>query len=211
MDLEDYRREYMAGGLKEEQLAAAPMPQFEAWLKQAVDAGLRDPTAMTVGTVGPDGRPWQRTVLLKHTDERGFLFYTNLGSRKAREIEHCPQVCLLFPWYGLDRQVIIGGEAEKLPTSEALKYFATRPRESQLAAWASRQSRPLSSRQILETKFNEIRRRFEDGEVPLPSFWGGYRVTPETVEFWQGRVNRMHDRFMFRRADGGWVSERLAP
>lgn len=211
MDLEDYRREYMAGGLQEDELAATPMQQFETWLKQAVAAGIRDPTAMTVGTVGADGKPWQRTVLLKHTDEEAFFFYTNLGSRKAEEIGHNPDVCLLFPWYGLDRQVIIGGRAEKLPAKEALKYFATRPRESQLAAWASRQSRPLSSRQILETKFMEMKKRFEDGKVPLPSFWGGYRVVPESVEFWQGRANRMHDRFMFRRGEAGWAAERLMP
>lgn len=211
MDLEDFRREYIAGGLRREQLAADPMDQFELWLEQAIDAGLDDPTAMSLATVGPDGHPWQRVVLLKHTDARGFVFYTNHRSRKALEIAGNANVCLLFPWTQLDRQVIVGGTAEKLPTLEALKYFATRPRESQLAAWASHQSRPLSSRAVLEAKLTEMKMRFERGDVPLPSFWGGYRVTPRCMEVWQGRPNRMHDRFMYTRDRDGWSIERLSP
>ena len=212
MDLEDYRREYTAGGLRRESLAADPVGQFEIWLEQAIRAGVPDVTAMTLATIGLDGCPWQRTVLLKHSDERGFVFYTNLGSRKAEEIARDAHVSLLFPWYRLDRQVIVGGTAERLPVNEVLKYFVTRPRASQLAAWASRQSHPLRSRQVLEAKFTEMKMRFEEGKVPLPSFWGGYRVRPQSVELWQGRENRMHDRFMYRREDdGGWSIERLSP
>lgn len=211
MELDDYRREYTAGGLRREDLADSPLAHFEVWLKQAITAGIQDPTAMSLATVGEDGQPWQRIVLLKHSDERGFIFYTNLGSQKAKEIAHEARVCLLFPWLGLDRQVIIGGVATRLSSAEALRYFVTRPRESQLAAWASRQSHALSTRQILESKFAEMKQRFAKGEVPLPSFWGGYRVVPETFEFWQGRPSRMHDRFRYHADGDAWRIERLAP
>ncbi len=212
MDLEDFRREYLAPGLHRKDLAPSPFGQFESWLRHAIDAGLRDPTAMAVATVDERGWPSQRLVLLKHCDESGFVFYTNLGSRKARELVANPRVALLFPWADMERQVRIEGRAERMGTAEALKYFLMRPRESQLAAWASAQSRPLSSRALLEDEFARLKQKFGQGRIPLPSFWGGFRVVPESFEFWQGRPNRLHDRFSYRRAeDGQWRIERLAP
>lgn len=213
MDLQAYRREFTHGGLDLEDLAESPFDQFEVWLKQAITAGVQDPTAMSLATVDQAGRPWQRFVLLKHSDDQGFVFFTNLESQKSEHIGANPEVCLQFPWLQLDRQVMIGGRASKLPVVEALRYFATRPRESQLAAWASRQSSRLHSRQALEGKFLEMKARFAAGKVPLPSFWGGYRVVPHTFEFWQGRENRMHDRFLFRAGDSpdAWTVSRLSP
>lgn len=211
MDIESFRREYLAAGLRREDLDASPFGQFDGWLKQAVEAGLKDPTAMSLGTVGEDGRPWQRLVLLKQADERGFVFYTNLESRKARHIAANPQVCLLFPWNEIERQVVVAGTASRVSAVESLKYFLSRPRQSQLAAWASAQSRPLSSRVLLEEQFARMKQKFGEGEVPLPSFWGGYRVVPEAFEFWQGRPNRLHDRFGYARDGDAWRIERLAP
>ncbi|MBP9034260.1 MAG: pyridoxamine 5'-phosphate oxidase [Pseudomonadales bacterium] len=212
MDLEDFRREYLAPGLHRKDLDASPFRQFEIWLKHAIDAGLRDPTAMAVATVDARGRPSQRLVLLKHCDDAGFVFYTNLESRKAREIAGNPRVALLFPWADMERQVRIEGAVERMGSAEALKYFLMRPRASQLAAWASAQSRPLSSRSLLEDEFARLKQKFGEGRIPLPSFWGGYRVVPDAFEFWQGRPNRLHDRFSYALADGGqWRIERLAP
>ena len=211
MDIESFRREYLAAGLRREDLDASPFGQFERWLQQAVAAGLKDPTAMSLGTVGEGGQPWQRLVLLKQADERGFVFYTNLESRKARHIAENPQVCLLFPWNEIERQVIVAGMASRVSAAESLKYFLSRPRQSQLAAWASAQSRPLSSRVLLEEQFARMKQKFGDGEVPLPAFWGGYRVVPEAFEFWQGRPNRLHDRFGYSREGDAWRIERLAP
>ena len=212
MDLEDFRREYLAPGLHRKDLDASPFRQFESWLKHAIDAGLRDPTAMAVATVDARGRPSQRLVLLKHCDERGFVFYTNLESRKAREIAGNARVALLFPWADMERQVRIEGTAERRGAGEALKYFLMRPRASQLAAWASAQSRPLSSRALLEDEFARLKQKFGEGRIPLPSFWGGYRVVPDAFEFWQGRPNRLHDRFSYALGDDGqWLIERLAP
>jgi pyridoxamine 5'-phosphate oxidase len=212
MDLEDFRREYLAPGLHRKDLDASPFRQFESWLKHAIDAGLRDPTAMAVATVDARGRPSQRLVLLKHCDDDGFVFYTNLESRKAREIAANPRVALLFPWADMERQVRVEGAVERMGTAEALKYFLMRPRASQLAAWASAQSRPLSSRALLEDEFARLKHKFGEGRIPLPSFWGGYRVVPDAFEFWQGRPNRLHDRFSYTLADDGqWRIERLAP
>ena len=212
MDLEELRREYCSDGLGRDDLDDDPFVQFECWLKQAIEADIQDPTAMSVATIGANNRPWQRIVLLKHSGPDGFIFYTNLGSRKAEEIALNAHVCLLFPWLQLNRQIIIGGRAERLPTRQVLKYFLSRPRESQLAAWSSAQSRPLSSRVVLEQKFAQIKHKFQHGEVPVPDFWGGYRIVPETLEFWQGRPNRLHDRFMYQLQDQGhWSIERLAP
>jgi len=195
-----------------EMLDACPVKQFEAWLEQALWAGLGDPTAMVLATVGERGQPWQRIVLLKGIAEGGFVFYTNLDSDKARAIAREPYVSLLFPWHALDRQVAVGGLAQRMGSAEAARYFSTRPRESQVAAWASRQSRPLSSRAALEEQAREIRERFTDGDIPMPEFWGGYRVVPQRVEFWQGREHRLHDRFLYTRGAGGdWEIEQLQP
>ncbi len=212
MKLEDVRREYLRGGLKREDLAENPITQFEAWLKQAIDAGLQDPTAMTVATVNADGQPSQRIVLLKQVNDKGFVFYTNYESRKAHDIEANPLVSLHFPWHLLERQVKICGRVEKVSSAESLKYFLSRPEESQLAAWASAQSRPVSSRQLLMQQFNAMKEKFSKGSIPLPDFWGGYRVVPTAIEFWQGGANRLHDRFEYQcQEDGSWDIERLAP
>ena len=213
MSLEDLRREYSFGRLNRESLRDNPFEQFRHWLDQAITTELiADPTAMCVATVNADGRPWQRMVLLKQVDDRGLVFYTNLGSRKAADIAVNPRVSLHFPWNAMDRQVIIGGTAVRLGTADVLRYFISRPRESQLAAWASRQSSRLNSRQALETQLLQMRDKFRDGEIPVPDFWGGFRVEPDEFEFWQGCANRLHDRFRYRREKGGgWQIERLAP
>jgi len=211
MSLEDNRREYQYGRLTRESLKPTPFDQFTLWMEQAIDSSLSDPTAMCLATVDNQGRPWQRTVLLKGFDEKGFIFYTNLGSRKAHHIAENGNVSLIFPWMRLDRQVIIGGKAEKLSKVEVLKYFLKRPRGSQLAAWASKQSSRITSRQALETQFLQMKQKYADGEVPLPDFWGGYRVVPTEFEFWQGGESRLHDRFQYLRAGGDWTVSRLAP
>lgn len=212
MKLEDIRREYTQGGLRREMLDASPIVQFEAWLKQVVDAGFPDPTAMVVATVDSEGQPSQRIVLLKHLDEKGFVFFTNSGSRKAQEIANNSKVCLHFPWHGIERQVIVYGEAKPLPTAAVAKYFLSRPKESQLAAWASQQSRPVSSRKMLMETFHNMKAKFANGDIPLPDFWGGYCVEPSKIEFWQGGEHRLHDRFMYiKQEDGAWNIERLNP
>ncbi len=211
MELSDIRREYTKGGLRRKDLKSDPIEQFNLWLQQAIDAKLADPTAMTVATVSREGQPSQRIVLLKHVDERGFVFYTNLGSRKAEEIGENSKVSLHFPWHPLERQVHITGTAEKLTALENMKYFSSRPKESQLAAWASKQSSRISARGVLEGKFLELKNKFAKGEIPVPSFWGGFRIRPETIEFWQGGEHRLHDRFLFTRDDEQWSIERLAP
>jgi pyridoxamine 5'-phosphate oxidase len=212
VDPDNLRRIAMEHGLKRSELDPDPFRQFEQWFEQAIDSGIPEPNAMSLATVAESGQPWLRTVLLKLFDERGFVFFTNYGSRKAEQLESNPKVALLFPWVALGRQVKITGDAEKIPMAESLKYFATRPRGSQIGAWASPQSQVITSRSLLEAKFDEMKRKFSEGHIPLPSFWGGYRVTPDTIEFWQGRENRLHDRFMYTRADdGNWHIERLAP
>ncbi|WP_461517724.1 pyridoxamine 5'-phosphate oxidase [Porticoccus sp.] len=211
MSLEDTRREYQHGRLTRESLQDSPFEQFNLWMEQAIHSELSDPTAMCLATVDDEGKPWQRTVLLKGFDEQGFLFYTNLGSRKAHDMAGNPNVCLIFPWLDLDRQVIIGGRAERLSKTEVLKYFLKRPRGSQLAAWASKQSSRITSRQALETQFMQMKEKFAAGEVPVPDFWGGYRVVPREFEFWQGGENRLHDRFQYLLEQGAWNISRLAP
>ena len=211
MSLEENRREYDYGKLSRESLLDNPFDQFTLWMNQAIEAKVQDPTAMSVATVNSEGKPWQRMVLLKGFNEQGFVFYTNLGSRKAKEIENNAQVSLHFPWLQLDRQVIVGGRAERLSTAEVIKYFVSRPRDSQLAAWASKQSSHINSRQALETQFAQIKQKFAKGEIPLPDFWGGYRVVPEEIEFWQGGESRLHDRFCFKRDDDEWNIARLSP
>jgi pyridoxamine 5'-phosphate oxidase len=211
MRLEENRREYDYGKLSRESLLDNPFDQFTLWMNQAIEAGVQDPTAMSVATVSSEGKPWQRMVLLKGFDKKGFVFYTNLGSRKAKEIEANAQVSLHFPWLQLDRQVIIGGRAERLSAVEVVKYFLSRPKESQLAAWASKQSSRINSRQALETQFAQIKEKFSKGDVPLPDFWGGYRVVPEEMEFWQGGESRLHDRFSYSRDGDDWDIDRLSP
>ncbi len=211
-DVSKMQVEYTRGKLERDDLKPDAVDQFSLWLEQACQAGIREPNAMTLATVGGDGRPSARTVLLKGFDARGFVFFTNLESTKARQIAENANVALLFLWLALERQASIRGRAERLSTAETVKYFVTRPLGSQLAAWASNQSRVISSRQILEMKWHEMKRKFAEGRVPLPSFWGGFRVEPMEVEFWQGRTNRLHDRFLYtRQSDGSWKIERLAP
>jgi pyridoxamine 5'-phosphate oxidase len=214
MSLQDNRREYDYGKLTRESLSASPFDQFKLWMEQAIEAGIQDPTAMSVATVSAEGKPWQRMVLLKDFDQRGFVFYTNLGSRKAKEIDANAQVSLHFPWLQLDRQVIVGGRAERLSTVDVMKYFLSRPKGSQLAAWASKQSSRINSRQALETQFAQIKEKFAEGEIPLPDFWGGFRVVPEEIEFWQGGGMRLHDRFSYSRSEDNnddWDVIRLSP
>lgn len=210
-DIADIRREYTRGGLRRSDLPANPLDLFERWLKQACDAKLADPTAMSVATVDEHGQPYQRIVLLKHYDEKGMVFYTNMGSRKAHHLENNPRISLLFPWHMLERQVMVLGRVEKLPALEVLKYFHSRPKDSQIGAWVSKQSSRISARGVLESKFLELKQKFQNGEVPLPSFWGGFRVVIDSVEFWQGGEHRLHDRFFYQRQDEGWQIDRLAP
>ena len=211
MDIGDYRREYTKDGLSKESLNPSPMFQFEKWFTQAVDANISDPSAMTLATVSADGKPTQRTVLLKLYDEKGFVFFTNYSSQKSTQIDENPNVSLLFPWTELERQIEINGTATKISTAESLKYFLSRPRGSQLGAWASSQSTPISSRSILDGQLTNIKNKFSKGEIPLPDFWGGYRIVPETIEFWQGGVNRLHDRFEYTKNDADWIIKRLQP
>jgi pyridoxamine 5'-phosphate oxidase len=211
MSLKDNRREYDYGSLNRASLLDDPYKQFDLWMNQALEAKIQDPTAMSVATVDSHSQPSQRMVLLKQFDHRGFVFYTNLESRKAMDIKQNSRVSLHFPWLQLDRQVIVGGRAELLPRAEVLKYFLSRPVESQLGAWASKQSTVINSRQVLEQQFSDIKEKFSTGEIPLPDFWGGYRVVPDEIEFWQGGENRLHDRFSFERDKDGWSINRLSP
>lgn len=215
MSIDQLRREYQREGLPREQLLDNPLAQFSRWLEQAVEAGLTDPTAMTVATVDEQGQPSQRIVLLKQVDQSGFVFYTNYQSRKALELAANPRVSLHFPWHLIDRQVKICGNASRISTADSLKYFLSRPRDSQIAALVSAQSRPLSSRQLLMQQFNSMKEKLANKEVPLPDAWGGYRVIPHEVEFWQGRENRLHDRFLYTldrsREKDQWQIQRLAP
>ncbi len=212
MKLSEMRVHYDRGPLREEDLCPDPFGQFLNWMRDATEAGLVEPNAMSLATVDADGRPALRTVLLKGFDERGFVFYTNLESRKAKHMAARPEVSLLFPWLPLHRQVAVNGRAERVSVAEAMAYFATRPFASQLGAWASPQSEVISTRALLEMKWEEAKRRFREGHIPMPVFWGGYRVVPQTVEFWQGREHRLHDRILYTRgADGNWAIARLAP
>ncbi len=212
MNLEDMRRQYAQKSLDEAELSPDPFAQFDVWMREAIQAQLLEPNAMALATVSAGGEPSVRTVLLKGFDTRGFVFYTNYESNKARDIEANPSVALLYSWLPLERQVSVTGSAAKISAAESLKYFLSRPRESQVGAWASRQSEVITTRSLLEAKFAEMKAKFLNGEVPLPGYWGGYRVTPVRFEFWQGRPNRLHDRFRYsRRADGQWKIERLMP
>lgn len=212
-DLAALREEYARGGLAESDLLAEPVDMFRRWLAEAVQAGLHEPNAMVVATADAHGSPSARTVLLKGLSADGFVFYTNLGSRKGRDLAHNPRCALLFPWHPLERQVRVEGPVSLLPREAVAAYFASRPRGSQLGAWASHQSQVVGGREELTAAYDEVAARFEGRDVPVPDDWGGYVVRPEVVEFWQGRPGRMHDRLLYRPApDGnGWVTERLAP
>ncbi|HEX5088497.1 MAG TPA: pyridoxamine 5'-phosphate oxidase [Nocardioides sp.] len=205
------REEYTRGGLSESDLLPDPIAMFRRWYDDAHAAGLHEPNAMVVATVASDFAPAARLVLLKGVSEDGFVFYTNTGSRKGRELAGNPRCALLFPWHPLERQVRVDGTAAPLPREAVDAYFSVRPRGSQLGAWASHQSRVVSGREELQAAYEEADRRFAAGDVPTPDEWGGYRVHPESVEFWQGRPGRMHDRLVYRRTADGWRTERLAP
>ena len=211
MAIDDLRREYLLTKLQRSDLADNPIDHFQLWLQQAIDFDLNDPTAMVLGTVDENHSPSQRIVLLKDLSDKGFVFYTNSQSQKAQQIAQNPNVSLHFPWHKMERQVSIKGVAEKLGIKETLAYFAKRPRESQIAAWASQQSRPIKSRELLLQQFEKMKAKFAQGEIPLPDFWSGYRVKPSSIEFWQGGAHRLHDRFLYTATDNGWNIERLMP
>jgi pyridoxamine 5'-phosphate oxidase len=202
----------LPGTLDESMLPAEPMDLFGLWMGDVLRAGLPEPTAMVLSTVSADLRPRGRLVLLKAADSAGFHFYTNRTSRKASDLAEVPEASLLFPWYPLQRQAIVEGPVVPLSTAESEPYFHSRPRGSQLGAWASRQSTELSSRAELEERYAELEERWPEGtEVPMPDFWGGYRLIPQRMEFWQGRPSRLHDRFRYTRDSGSWRVRRLAP
>ena len=212
MNIAELRREYTKECLRREHLDPNPFAQFRRWIDQACNAELLEPNAMTLATVDPAGQPWTRTVLMKGFSEQGFLFFTNYESQKSQQIAQNQRVSLLFPWLALERQAIINGRAEKITPAESYRYFKTRPEGSQVGAWASPQSQVIPSRKLLELKWDEIKRKFAGEKIPLPSFWGGFRVIPHHIEFWQGGTNRIHDRFLYRRqGDDSWHIERLAP
>jgi len=212
IELQGIRRDFRKGTLSREDLLNNPIEQFQHWMNQALTTDLTDPTAMVLATTARDGQVSQRVVLLKGLDERGFVFFTNYESRKAREIASNSKVSLHFPWFAIERQVMICGVAEKITVEESKAYFQSRPRDSQLAAWASPQSRVLNSRDVMMQQLEALDKKYADSDIPLPEFWGGYRVRPCQIEFWQGGANRLHDRFMYSlQAGGHWQIDRLAP
>jgi len=211
IELAALREEYGRAGLDEADLAPDPITMFERWLGEAVQAGLHEPNAMVVSTVGADGAPSSRMVLLKGVSKQGFVFFTNTGSRKGSELAGNDRCALLFPWHPLERQVRVDGVASPLPREDVAAYFGGRPRGSQLGAHASHQSRPVAGRDELLAAYDEVSARFDGRDVPVPDEWGGYLVVPEAVEFWQGRPGRMHDRLVYRPTTQGWRAERLAP
>jgi pyridoxamine 5'-phosphate oxidase len=212
MSLSDLRREYALAGLKESDLDPNPFKQFDCWFQQALAAGLPEPNAMTLATATPDGRPSARVVLLKGFDERGFVFFTSYESQKGRELSANPLAALVCYWVELERQVRINGGVSKVSGEESEAYFRSRPLGSQLGAWASRQSQVVGGRKILEERLDKLTQEYQSKPIPLPPYWGGYRVAPETIEFWQGRPNRLHDRLRYTlQSNNQWLIERLSP
>ena len=208
-DLSSLRKEYLQSGIVRKDLKSSPIEQFSLWFSQAMDADIIEPSAMSLAT--SDDSIGIRTVLLKYFDEKGFVFFTNYESKKSKQIQNNPQAAILFPWLALERQVKIIGKVEKISNLESLKYFSSRPKDSQIGAWASEQSSRISSRSILIEQFELMKKKFSHGEIPLPAFWGGYRVIPISIEFWQGRENRLHDRFIYERQENEWTISRLSP
>jgi pyridoxamine 5'-phosphate oxidase len=211
VDASSLRKEYTSAGLDKAGVDPDPIVQFHEWFENAVEADLHEPNAMILATATTDGKPSARTVLLKGYDERGFVFYTNYEGRKAAELEVNPTCALLFYWGELERQIRIEGRASRLSSEESDAYFAGRPRGSRLGAWASEQSHPVEDRSILEERVRALEAEYEGREIPRPPFWGGYRVEPDTIEFWQGRENRLHDRIVYHRSGRGWKIVRLQP
>ena len=212
IDIAQMRQNYADTGLSRSELPEQPYTLFEQWFQQYIALDIFEPNAMILATANQAGAPSQRTVLMKAYDTEGFVFYTNYGSRKAEQIAENDQVSLIFPWIPLHRQVIVEGVASKVSSAESMKYFLSRPRGSQLGAWTSRQSSLISTRSVLESKLLEMKDKFKQGDISLPKFWGGYRVTPRRIEFWQGRPKRLHDRFLYQRSSGDeWEIERLSP
>ncbi len=212
MDLTSLRAKYTTRGLDIKDLNQNPFLQFETWFNEAINAKLTEPNAFSLATVGLDMMPSIRTVLLKIFDEKGFVFFTNYKSTKAKQVEENPKAAALFAWLDLERQVKIEGSIEKISSTESLKYFLSRPKGSQIGAWVSHQSEVITSRSLLEQKFDEIKKKFLKGEVPFPSFWGGYAIKPIRIEFWQGGQDRLHDRFLYElQEDNTWSISRLAP
>jgi|TARA_B110000483_G_scaffold235504_1_gene307125 pyridoxamine 5'-phosphate oxidase len=210
-DLSNLRKEYAQAQLTMDSLEKSPILQFQKWFDQALKAAILEPNAMVLGTVDIDNTPTQRTVLLKYFNRLGFVFFTNYTSRKAQHLEVNPKASLLFPWYSLERQIIVKGKVERIPVQESKAYFFSRPYGSQLGAWVSKQSSVIDSRQVLEDRLSELKQQFLEGEVPFPDFWGGYRLVPESMEFWQGGVNRLHDRILYEQVKSAWTMVRLSP
>ena len=211
MDLSDKRQEYTRGSIDVDTTDPSPFRQFEAWFTEATESQILEPNAMVLSTVDSNDHPTQRTVLLKYFDEEGFVFFTNYESRKGKQIANNAHVSILFPWYALQRQVEINGVAEKVSAAQSMKYFALRPRGSQIGAWVSQQSTVVSSRDVLLNKLSEITAKFSSGSVPVPPAWGGFRIRPERLEFWQGGKNRLHDRIEYLKNGDAWNKRRLAP
>ena len=210
VDLTKLRNELRKRELSRSNLDDDPVKQFSLWFTEAIDSGIVEPSAMSLAT-RDESEIGIRTVLLKYFDDKGFVFYTNYKSKKSRQIETRPEAALLFSWLTLERQIKIVGSVEKVSSLESIKYFASRPKDSQIGAWASKQSTTISSRDILQSQFESMKQKFSSGEVPLPDFWGGYRVIPRTIEFWQGRESRLHDRFVYQRNKDSWTISRLSP